>query len=358
MPKPQPMLKVYAYGHDYGNSETGGVVISGKDILQQTIPSAVALGDPRVLQSLDVALSSGDYVFQMEGDSNAYFIGNLALSQGKEPVSDRGNIKRYQSINSVRCLLVNAAALIKRKAFGLHVVTGLPMETYKDATTAREEVIRALSGTRRFSLNGEQYTVEVTCDRVLPEGSGSSITGGASGSAMHAVIDIGGRTTDLYVSKGLQPQAAYCVGTPLGVESACDLLIQMVKAKHGRVLRPEETRLIMRALCGAGKMPEISYNGQDLDVFPLANAALQEIGSQILSWVAARWNSNERGDVGSEFKTISCIGGGAYYFASYLRTRIPHLTFVEAPELVNAMGYATFAHAQLVKLQKQQAAAS
>src|SRR5262249_51720568 len=156
MPKPQPMLKVYAYGHDYGNSETGGVVISGKDILQQSIPTAVALGDPRVLQSLDVALDSGDYVFQMEGEANAYFVGNLALSQGKEPISDRGNIKRYQSINSLRCLLVNAAALIRRKSFGLHVVTGLPMETYKDATTARAEVMRALTGTRRFTLNGEQ----------------------------------------------------------------------------------------------------------------------------------------------------------------------------------------------------------
>lgn len=355
MPKPQSILKVYSYGHDYGNSETGGVAISGKDVLQQSIPTAIALGDPRVLQSLDVTLGPGDYVFQHEGDDNAYYVGNLALSQGKDPISDRGNIKRYQGINSLRCLLVNAAALIKRKAFGLHVVTGLPMETYKDAPSSRAEVMRALSGVHRFSLNGEHYTIEVTCERVLPEGAGSSIVGGVSGNAMQAVIDIGGRTTDLYVSKGLQPQAAFCMGTPLGVESACDLLIQLVKSKYGRILRPEETRLIMRALCGVGKMPEISYNGVDLDMFPLANSALQEIGSQILSWVAARWNSNETGDVGSEFKSVSCIGGGAYYFFQVLRTRIPHLSIVESPELVNATGYATFAHSLLVKLQKQAA---
>lgn len=358
MSKPQSIIKTFAYGHDYGNSEVGGVAIDGRNILQRSMPTAVALGDARVLQSLDVSLDSNDYVFQMEGDSNAYFVGDLALSQGKDPVSDRGNIRRYQSINSLRCLLVNAASLIRKKAFGLHVVTGLPMETYKDVSTMRAEIMRSLSGTHRFSLNGESYVVEVSCVRVLPEGSGSSITSGARDESMQAVIDIGGRTTDLYVSKGLQPQTAYCVGVPLGVESAGDLLAQMIKAKYGRVLRPGEIRLILRALCGAGKMPTISYNGADIDVYPLANRAIEEIGGQILSWVAARWNSNERGDVGSEFKTISCIGGGAYYFGAILRTRIPHLALVDAPELINAAGYAAFAHGLLIKQQKEQAAAS
>jgi plasmid segregation protein ParM len=343
------LVRTFAYGHDFGNAEVGGVVIDGNNILKRTMPTAISIGDPRTLKSLGVVLDSEDYVFQMEGETNSYYIGKLALTQGSAPTSERGNIRRYEGDNSVRTMLVNAATLIGRNAFKLRVVTGLPVETYKDDPAARQRIIDKLNGVYNFSLNGYKHTVEVEVERVLPEGSSAIITGGQRDKVLQGVIDIGGRTTDLYVSNGMNPMVSACIGSPLGVETATDILIRNVKAYYGRVLDQDEARTIMHAYVAGRSHSAISHNGKDIEVDSFAAEAVDLVGGQILSWVASRWNSSEMGDVGARYKRIFLIGGGALYFFDQLKKRIPHLEMLSEPEFVNALGYATMAYQALRK---------
>src|SRR5260370_17644810 len=142
-----------------------------------------------------------------------------------------------------------AALLIPDTEFGLYVVTGLPAETYIKNMAMRNTIKAALDGRHIFTTdNGSTFrrvTVEVAT--VVMEGAGALITYGdksMSKTAESAVIDIGGRTTDLYVARGQIPVTDYCKGKPLGVESAAQMLMHTFETEYKRSLSFLATRYI------------------------------------------------------------------------------------------------------------------
>src|SRR5436853_7276600 len=107
-----------------------------------------------------------------------------------------------------------------------------------------------LDGTHVFTIdNGKTFrhvTIEVVT--VVMEGAGALITYGdksISKTSESAVIDIGGRTTDLYVARGQVPVTEYCKGTPLGVDSATQMLMDTFESKFDRSLSLLEARELM-----------------------------------------------------------------------------------------------------------------
>src|SRR5437899_11536473 len=87
------MLPVYAYGHDFGNAETCGVLFDRGIQRALTVPSATSLGRLYDLVQMRSALSEsyasnspealkrGEYVLEYNG--NELFVGNLALKQSR-----------------------------------------------------------------------------------------------------------------------------------------------------------------------------------------------------------------------------------------------------------------------------------
>jgi plasmid segregation protein ParM len=353
-------MKWYPYGHDFGNSEMGGVtVINGKNF-SRSIPTAFAKADVNAMYNLGIRVdSSNTHVLQFHGEAMAYAVGELALQQALDVYHGRGDIQRYASKYSLRGLLTVAASLIPDTEFGIYVVTGLPAETYIKNMALRTSIKAALDGTHVFTLDhGKTYRrVSVEVATVVMEGAGALIAYGekaASKSAESAVIDIGGRTTDLYVARGQVPVTEYCKGKPLGVESATQMLMDTFESKYDRSLSLLEAREIMYAYVSNGHLsyPDLAVYGKTVSAYELerltAESVLQ-IGSEIVSFIASAWRQSDRDAVAASFKPVLQIGGGVYYFYNLLKQRIPHLSRPDDPVHANALGYCSLAGRLLMR---------
>ena len=289
----------------------------------------------------------------------AYAIGELALQQAVDVYHGRGDIQRYASKHSLRGLLTVAASLIPDTEFGLYVVTGLPAETYIKNMALRNNIKAALDGTHAFTMdNGKtfrQVTVEVAT--VVMEGAGALIAYGdksVSKTTESAVIDIGGRTTGLYVARGQVPVTDYCKGKPLGVESATQMFMDTFESKHDRSLSMLEAREIMYAYASHGRLsyPDIAVYGKAVsthDLERLVTEAVTQVGSEIVSFIASAWRQSDRDAVAASFKPVLLIGGGVYYFHNLLKQRIPHLSRPDDPIHANALGYCNLAGRLLIQ---------
>lgn len=360
-------MKWYPYGHDFGNSEIGGVtVIDGKNEAL-SIPTAFAKADINAMRNLGVKIDQSNvHIIQFYGEALAYAVGELALQQAVDVYHGRGDIQRYSSKYSLRALLTVAAALIPDAEFGLYVVTGLPAETYIKNSGLRSNIKTALDGTHVFSTDHGKTLRSVTVEvaTIVMEGSGALIAysdKSASKTTESAVIDIGGRTTDLYVARGQIPITEYCKGKPLGVEAATQMLMDTFEDKYNRSLSQLEAREILYAYASKGEhsYPDISVYGKTvsvLDLDRLVRESVNQVGSEIVSFVATAWRQSDRDAVAASFKPVLNIGGGVYYFYDVLKLRIPHLSRPDDPTHANGLGYCSLAGRLLMrKVQASQA---
>jgi len=353
-------MKWYPYGHDFGNAEMGGVTVVNARNVSLSVPTAFAKADINAMQNLGIRMDLSEvHTIQFSGEELAYAVGDLALQQSLDVYHGRGDIQRYASKYSLRGLLTIAAALIPDTEFGLYVVTGLPAETYIKNMALRNSIKTALDGTHVFTTdNGKTWrsaTVEV--GTVVMEGAGALIAYGdknASKTTESAVIDIGGRTTDLYVARGQIPVTEYCKGKPLGVETATQLFMDAFEAKYDRPLSALEAREVTHAFASNGDLnfPDISVYGKTisaLELSRLVREAVNQVGSEIASFVAMAWRQSDRDAVAASFKPVLNIGGGVYYFYRVLKQRIPHLTRPDDPIHANGLGYCSLAGRLLIR---------
>jgi len=353
-------MRWYPYGHDFGNAEMGGVTVIGGKNLSLSIPTAFAKADTNAMRNLGIKVDqSNTHVIQFQDEAMAYAVGDLALQQAIDVYHGRGDIQRYASTYSLRGLLTVATTLIPDTEFGLYVVTGLPAETYIKNASLRSRVKETLDGTHVFTIdNGHTWhrvTVEVAT--VVMEGAGALIAYGeasASKNTESAIIDIGGRTTDLYVARGQVPVTDYCKGKPIGVETATQMLMDTFENKFERSLSLLEARELMFAYASKGELsyPDIAVYGKTInphDLERLVKEAVTQVGGEIASFVAAAWRQSDRDAVAASFKPVLNIGGGVYYFHKVLKRRIPHLSYPDDPVHANALGYSVLAGRLLVR---------
>ncbi|GCE14362.1 ParM/StbA family protein [Tengunoibacter tsumagoiensis] len=357
-------MKWYPYGHDFGNAEMGGVTVINGQNHTLSIPTAFAKADTNAMRNLGIKVDqSNAHVIQFRDEAMAYSVGELALQQSVDVYHGRGDIQRYASKYSLRGMLTIAASLIPDAEFGLYVVTGLPAETYIKNMSLRSNIKTALDGTHVFTLDDgktwRRVTVEVAT--VVMEGAGALIAYGdalSSKTTESAVIDIGGRTTDLYVSRGQVPVTEYCKGKPIGVESAAQMLMTTFESKYDRSLSLLEAREIMYAFASNGetKYPDIAVYGKMISSYELdalVKEAVEQVGSEIVSFVASAWRQSDRDAVAASFRPILNIGGGVFYFHKVLKQRIPHLSLPNDPVHANPIGYCLLAGRLLMRKRQQ-----
>ena len=345
-------MKTLFYGHDFGNSETDGVMLGqGQDIIR-SMPTAEAVA-PSEKRAKNLGVSYGNSVlFRLFPENTTYIIGEGALTQGKGATSQRGNISRYSSTQSVRAMLANSAMMTHEKVYRLHVVTGIPVETYAEDSGIRDKIADAMSGPYTFVLNGnDERTVEVKIERVIAEGAGAIISYGTGEKVLQGVIDCGGRTLDLYVSRGQTPQIQQCKSFVLGVETALDLLKQQYLKQYNATLSTADARAIMFACISAGQVafPTLAVRGKEVpssEQFRMASEAIKVVGEQVAATIASAWSEGETTDqVATSFKNIFFIGRGAMYFMPYVQRVLAaeQLKEVTSPGSANAYGYASLA---------------
>lgn len=348
----------YDVGYDPGNSETSVAVVNpdgNQRVL--TCPSYFCRGNYDALarirtmsgrgQSIHPSevLKSEEYVLTYpDTGASEYYVGELALSQGKGASSARGDISRYWSLIVLLLLLTVLGVCISDDEYEVHIVVGVPIETYSDQN--RRKVRNYLEGEHSYILNGRRRRAVIYVERVITEGAGAMIAYGDGRPVRQGVIDVGGRTTDLYTADGQAPLIQLCRGTALGVELAADLLNATVQSRCGRTLTQQETQSILRAIVGGSQFQHIYANGREISSIDLrrwTEEALRSIGSDIATFASQVWANDELGGVATDMAKVLLVGGGAYFFYQDIAKLIPHVTVPEQPELANAFGYAALA---------------
>jgi hypothetical protein len=336
------MADPIVFGLDPGNSEATGVITPEGKVRILTIPSEIGAGSFSQLTRIrggagqQRRLAPDEYVLEVDGSS--WFVGALALEQSATASSARGDVSRYWSGHTLRLLMVLAGTLIAERSFTLRVVTGLPVTVWDTATTV-PQVQHSLCGTHTFRLGGQERMMTVVGVMVVMEGAGALVAHGRADDTPQAVIDIGGRTTELFWAHGQRPILPRCTGFDRGVGDVGDALAVAFLEQYGRALTPREVRESLRETAHGRAHPPIFVEGRPIQLGELIARTVRDVGADIRSQISRAWRSSEQGKVAAEAARVLLIGGGAYYFAPTLRALIPHLEVPKHPEFANAQGY-------------------
>jgi hypothetical protein len=336
------MTEPLVFGLDPGNSEATGVIATPGKPRLLTIPSEIGAGSLSQLTRLFVGvgqarrLASDEHVLELDGSS--WFVGTLALEQSASASSARGDITRYWSGHSLRLLMVLAGTLISASSFTLRLVTGLPVSVW-DAKATVPQVQRSLCGRHAFRLNGQEREMMVEGALVMMEGAGALAAHGLAEVVPQAVIDIGGRTTELFWAQGQRPVLPRCSGFARGVGDVADAVAAAFLERYGRALSALELRESLRAVAHGKPHPSLFVDGRPAQIDELIGQAVRDVGADIRSNISRAWRSSEQGKVAAEAARVLLVGGGAYYFAPIVRALIPHLEVPRLAEHANAQGY-------------------
>lgn len=327
---------MFVLGFDPGNSESTLTWRQGAIVRHITAPSFVGSGRLEELRRVRSAAGGGglrkdELVLTYQGASS--FVGQLAIEEARDATAARNDVSRYWNGHTLSLLLALAAQ--GNVGGSARVMTGLPVSAWTPENKRR--VQRSLVGEHRYTVNGRERSLVIEAAGVMMEGA-AALASYPTINGPQAVIDIGGRTTDLFWSQGVRPVAQRCHAAEIGVERAGDLLRHETLERHQRELSDQELRAILRARITGESPPQVYNNGKVLILNGSVDAALSSVGQQLLSYIGAKWG-DDRGTLASEAARVVLIGGGAYYFGDLLRGAIPHLEIGRSPELANALGY-------------------
>jgi hypothetical protein len=350
---------VFSHGHDFGNSETCGVLLAPNQHIERRVPSVSAIGSWRRVVAAakgmgqeEVQLQANHYVLEYDTEENGEarrvekIIGQKVFDDGATPLQTIGDSSRYWVNNyNLEMLMVSTGSILMHyPEYGVHVVTGLPISVYLDDPANAELVRDALLGVHRYYLNGAERIMHVESVKVIMEGAGALIAYGTTEPVLQGVIDIGGLTTDLFAATGQKPRTSMCKGFPLGVAAANERLAEKFREHYGftpslearaDLLKQHVTRVPYRVV------NDRKYNRIPDDMLKsMVESSLREIGQEIAQQVVMAWDRDLQ-----EFRQVQIVGGGAHYFAPYIRERIAMAKAAPRPEMANAEGYARLAEA-------------
>ncbi|HET8840789.1 MAG TPA: ParM/StbA family protein [Ktedonobacteraceae bacterium] len=358
--------KHYGYGHDFGNSETCGVLAwqNGKNDLM--FPSVYSDGSMLAVQEAahgamkDVGdyLGPDDYILEYTQGTTLVqkYIGKKAISDGKEK-NTLSSTNRYWTNNySLEALMVGSGSCTREKEYLLTVVTGLPIQLF--SATNAEKVKAALLGEHGFTLNGVDRRMKIVEVGVVREGAGALNAYGQK-TGVQGIIDIGGETTDLYLAEGMKPKELYCKGQNVGVAEAAIRFNVTFKAQFGYELKHSQASQLLREYVTNGTLVSTTRDNRG-DAIPVARLcelienALISTGKDITTFIQQTWKGELR-----VIDRAYIVGGGAYYFSKYISTA-EGMKFIEKadfPGMGNALGYAFFAKAMMARSKKEMAVA-
>jgi hypothetical protein len=389
--------KTVAVGLDFGNSEMCVTVIipaqspEEQDIvLSMTQPTGFATVNVSKFNNLGINTDDA-VIIRMEGEATQWGIGHVALAQSKNPWTGRGDIFRYANRHAVEAALsMTAKLLFDEEEFDMVLASGLPAEVYiNNPSGIRGAVKTAFVGpkpteedaprekTYRFSIDGGKSWKTCTIKNYaacVMEGAGVLIGYSTTEKGEYeAVIDVGGRTTDLYVARRGQPVFDLCKGINIGVVSVGERLAASFQERYGFTLTPLEIRQTLYAFAASHPIPVTSQSQEPkkrggkkgksaapAHVYPSINnygeaipegelvALTQEavnIETELLvSFVRSTWNeSDTSAAVAARYKPVLGAGGGMFYFYRELLKSIRHLQLAGDPVYGNAQGYAVTA---------------
>jgi plasmid segregation protein ParM len=317
-------------GLDIGYSHIKVVTSRGTQVV---MPTAVAPadGDDWVVGDDQHGAALADVVVLPDG--GRYLVGQTAIWSGRR-CRDHLQWDTWWHSIPYRVML---HALRAHVPSGSTVVTGVPLHVAIDG--AREPITRLLKQVLRAS---RVY--------VMPQGVAAAAALGLSQTQDHtALIDIGGRTTELVALFEGRLLLSRSSGVRLGVLSVYETAAAQLQARYGIDV---DSYLVEAAARGA---TVIRRQGEPLPVDEIQmfiQQAAKPLADQLLARIAIQWPDRH------QFSRVILCGGGSLLVAERFREWRRDLIIPPDPYWLNARGYLMIGQHLVERSRPARAAAS
>jgi plasmid segregation protein ParM len=310
---------------DVGYSHVKAAGPSGRVL----IPSVVA--PYRELPLADLSRNETGHVVairRVDGSVSRYFVGELALREGKGATF---TLDREKHLHPNHDVLLLAAARLLGAGANASVVVGLPVAYYRNQ---KDELRRHVEGLHaEVSVNGGHF-VRVSFGKVVvyPQAAGALLAAPDLPEAgLVLAVDVGYRTTD-YVTAEVRdgqarPVASLCGSAEVGVFNVHEALCAEYQVRTGAPLSP------MRASEIARNGGLTYYYGRELDLSGVLEKARAEVARQVADQVRAAL-----ADRLAEVRKVYLVGGGALELP-FLARLLPAAEVLPDPQWANAAGF-------------------
>lgn len=337
--KTQPTSEVQTVGLDIGFGYTKAI----NDADSVMFPSVTAHArEIKFNADKTAAAHPGDQLTDNEG---SWFIGDLALTQGREGdiIRLRGRTADESAIGNVFRTRLAKAALGKLyptvhdgNIIHFRIATGLPVEHMRDAGDLK----KALVGQHLIQTDSANFIANVTEVMVMPQPYGTiyanTLTPAGDLNPCHTaiktgVVDVGTYTVDI----ALDDDGEYIDVQSGSVESGVFTAQERIASAINRDFRelPDQRTIdavLKNACISVHGKPSIPYNDE-------VEQALAPLRSATLTLMNAKWKTGAFVDV------IYVSGGGAELVIDDIKAVYPQAQLVEKSQKANARGYLNYA---------------
>lgn len=320
----------YVVGVDDGNAMTKLVVLhGGKVVSKLAIPSRARGG---IHGTTVIGDESEGPVPCYETEGSMFTVGDLADAE-----SARFNDYPFSDMN--RVIVHHALRVAGLEGKDVSIATGLPLSWFYKGDKPNADFIerKHASIMKPVKPVDGSRVAHIVGHKVFPEGLAAWVdyavddNGGlrCDHDETVAVIDIGGRTTDVaVVLPGRRIDHARCGSADLGGLNVVEEIRIALLKKLGHDLGGTTVEKAMRT-------GTLKVWGKPVDIAAEIEAAAKQVGGAIMREVDRR--------IGSAFDIdrILLVGGGAHLFKSIAST-YPNIVVADEPEFANARGFAKY----------------
>jgi plasmid segregation protein ParM len=300
---------------------------------QLCLPTSVTRSSHVIARAIDGPRVVSDRRYKING--TVYTVG----AEVPNPIDTRNDEFPYSDAN----LAVVVEALRRALPEGteqVHVVTNLPVNRFYVSTGERREfdlarkaaawrrTIRDMSGAalpRIDAFTAISEAVAAWCDYVI--GPDLRLNNQRFG-ALTAIVDIGGRTTDIALVKEgdihLQQSGTRDIGT-LNLAAVVRRRVE----DHCPSIDPRSHSSIETAI----RQGTIRVGNREIDVRDALEREKTNLLELIENFVVSRF-----GQIRADIQHILFVGGGSALLEPYLRVRFPEAEFAPEPQMANARG--------------------
>jgi len=264
-------------------------------------------------------------------EEKTYFVGNLALHQGRFAHGTLDRI-RTQTREYHLLFLTALSLLVQFPDEELSVVTGLPVDDYED----RDMIEGTLSGRFQITVAEREVSLRIRNLTVIPQPCGAfmdllfnDIKGDINeeyAQGLIGIIDIGFKTTDFVLVRSGEYIQKFSGSLKHGMSTIYQAAISKFSASYrgNWDLRSVEEAVSEGAICRLGERRAVNYSVLDHDFRGLAE--------EITSWIRQRWSDQK-------LDRILCAGGGSLLIKPYLAPTFPNMVFMDDPQKSNVRGF-------------------
>ena len=294
--------------------------------------------------------SLGDKFFNGSGpegvhitlDERSYFVGDLAESESRvrQFTLDQAQMVAHQ----FKILALSALSRVASSRVPVNVVTGLPVGYFLEF---KERIADELRGEHNVILHEGGQVTETTLMvnrvKVIPQPYGSLVDHlfRDDGSILRpdvarqkvGIVDIGFKTTDFTVCRGLQHSERGSRTTDTGIAKAFQFIAEALQEMSG--INVEIYRLFEAVQEGS-----IKIRGAEYDISKVKDEVFSRLAAAVVSEMERAWVD----DWDLELVLLAGGGGGALYeyIKPMVRGQIQLLQTRDDPRMANVSGYVKY----------------